>query len=390
MNSESKVKQKRESMGENLTRVEISKSAVSENIENFRKVLNKKTLFCAIIKSNAYGHGLLEMADLSLSAGADLLGVNSMEEALILRKKYPSVRILIMGEIPFKENRKKEIADDNFWIVVSRLEDIQFLSNLHPRPKIHLKIDTGMSRLGFSGTALEELIIAISTQKLPLDGALTHFASTEDFTEHSYSMQQLSEFTKALELLTSLGYKDLIRHTASSASTMLFEEARFDMVRVGISLYGLWPSMETRLSLSFMGKDFQLKPVLSWKTGIVHIQSVPAGRSVGYGSTYKTIYPTKIAVIPVGYFEGYDRRLSNQGYALIDGERAPILGRVCMNMTMLNVTHIPTAELGKEVTLIGKSGSEEITADWMGNLTGTINYDIVTSIQKDIQRIIVP
>jgi alanine racemase len=390
MNSESKVKQKRESMGENLTRVEISKSAVSENIENFRKVLNKKTLFCAIIKSNAYGHGLLEMADLSLSAGADLLGVNSMDEALILRKKYPSVRILIMGEIPFKENRKKEIADDNFWIVVSRLEDIQFLSNLHPRPKIHLKIDTGMSRLGFSGTALEELIIAISTQKLPLDGALTHFASTEDFTEHSYSMQQLSEFTKALELLTSLGYKDLIRHTASSASTMLFEEARFDMVRVGISLYGLWPSMETRLSLSFMGKDFQLKPVLSWKTGIVHIQSVPAGRSVGYGSTYKTIYPTKIAVIPVGYFEGYDRRLSNQGYALIDGERAPILGRVCMNMTMLNVTHIPTAELGKEVTLIGKSGSEEITADWMGNLTGTINYDIVTSIQKDIQRIIVP
>jgi alanine racemase len=390
MNSESKVKQKRESMGENLTRVEISKSAVSENIENFRKVLNKKTLFCAIIKSNAYGHGLLEMADLSLSAGADLLGVNSMDEALILRKKYPSVRILIMGEIPFKENRKKEIADDNFWIVVSRLEDIQFLSNLHPRPKIHLKIDTGMSRLGFSGTALEELIIAISTQKLPLDGALTHFASTEDFTEHSYSMQQLSEFTKALELLTSLGYKDLIRHTASSASTMLFEEARLDMVRVGISLYGLWPSMETRLSLSFMGKDFQLKPVLSWKTGIVHIQSVPAGRSVGYGSTYKTIYPTKIAVIPVGYFEGYDRRLSNQGYALIDGERAPILGRVCMNMTMLNVTHIPTAELGKEVTLIGKSGSEEITADWMGNLTGTINYDIVTSIQKDIQRIIVP
>ncbi len=390
MNSESKVKQKRESMGENLTRVEISKSAVAGNIENFRKVLNKKTLFSAIIKSNAYGHGLLEMAELSLSAGADLLGVNSLEEALILRKNYPSVRILIMGETPFKENRKKEISDTNFWIVVSRLEDIQLLSNLHPRPQIHLKIDTGMSRLGFSGAILEELIFAISSQKLPLDGVLTHFASTEDFTEHSFSMQQLSEFNKALELLSSLGYNNLIRHTASSASTMLFEEARLDMVRVGISLYGLWPSMETRLSLSFMGKDFQLKPVLSWKTGIVHIQSVPAGRSVGYGSTYKTIYPTKIAVIPVGYFEGYDRRLSNQGYALIDGERAPILGRVCMNMTMLNVTHIPNAEVGGEVTLIGKSGKEEITADWMGNLTGTINYDVVTRIQKDIPRVIVP
>ncbi len=389
MDRESKVKQKRESMGENLTRVEISKSAVLENIENFRKVLNKKTLFSAIIKSNAYGHGLLEMAELSLRAGADLLGVNSLDEALLLREKYPSVRILIMGETPFKEYRKKEISDNNFWIVVSRLEDIEFLSNLYPRPQIHLKVDTGMSRLGFSGKTLEDLISEIATKKLPLDGVLTHFASTEDFTEHSYSFQQLSLFTKAVDLLASLGYKDLIRHTASSASTMLFEEARLDMVRVGISLYGLWPSMETRLSLSFMGKDFQLKPVLSWKTKIVHIQSVPEGRSVGYGSTYKTIYPTKIAVIPVGYFEGYDRRLSNQGYALIDGERAPILGRVCMNMTMLNVTHIPSAVVGKDVTLLGKSGSEEITADWMGNLIGTINYDVVTRIQKDIPRVIV-
>ena len=202
-------------------------------------------------------------------------------------------------------------------------------------------------------------------------------------------MKQLEEFMKFVKMAESLGYKNLIRHTASSASTMLFEEARLDMVRVGISLYGLMPSLETRLSLSLMGKDFQLQPVLTWKTKIVHIQSVPAGVSVGYGSTFKTIYPTRVAVLPVGYYEGYDRRLSNQGYVLVHGERAPILGRVCMNMTMVNITHIQDAEIGSDVVLLGKSGNEEISADLLASLVGTINYDIVTRIQKDIPRVLV-
>lgn len=376
-------------MRENLTRVEISQKAVFQNIQSFKKLGSSSLLFTAVIKSNAYGHGLLEMAEISLRAGADLLGVNSLEEALELTRSFPNAKILIMGEIPSKSSKASQLSNENFWIVVSRVEDVKFLASLRPAPKIHLKVDTGMTRLGHSGLAMEKVLQEIASLRLPLHGILTHFASTEDFTEHSYSMKQLEEFMKFVKMAESLGYKNLIRHTASSASTMLFEEARLDMVRVGISLYGLMPSLETRLSLSLMGKDFQLQPVLTWKTKIVHIQSVPAGVSVGYGSTFKTIYPTRVAVLPVGYYEGYDRRLSNQGYVLVLGERAPILGRVCMNMTMVNITHIQDAEIGSDVVLLGKSGDEEISADLLGSLVGTINYDIVTRIQKDIPRVLV-
>ena len=376
-------------MEENLNRIEISEEALKKNIASFRTLLSPTTKFTSVIKSNAYGHGILEVAEICLRAKVDVLGVNSLEEALLLRSKFKDAIILIMGEIPNKNLWKAELSDENFWIVVSRFEDVDFLSGLFPRPKIHLKTDTGMSRLGHSGTKMEEVLRDLSRAHLPLDGLLTHFASTEDFTEHSYSMLQLETFLKYYNLALSLGYKNLIRHTASSASSLLFEEARMDMVRVGISLYGLWPSLETRLSLSLMGKNFNLEPVLSWKTGIVHIQNVNAGVYVGYGSTYKTTVPTKIAVLPIGYYEGYDRRLSNQGHVLINGERAPILGRVCMNMTMVNVTHIQDVGIGTEVTLIGRSGKEIISADDLAGLTGTINYDVVTGIQKDIKRVIV-
>lgn len=342
-----------------------------------------------MIKSNAYGHGLIPVAGICLDSGADILGVNSLEEAIILRENFPKAILLIMGEISEKGSRKVQLSDPNLWVVVSREEDVQFLASLSPRPKIHLKIDTGMSRLGHSGKKMEEILTNLSRVNLPLDGILTHFASTEDFTEHSYSMEQLDKFKKIIKLAESLGYKNLIRHAASSASSLLFEEARLDLVRVGISLYGLWPSLETRLSLSLMGKAFSLEPVLTWKTKIVHVQEVGAGVCVGYGSTYRTLVPTKIAVLPVGYYEGYDRRLSNQGYVLLDGIRAPILGRVCMNMTMVDITHIPDSKIHMDVVLLGKSGNDEITADLLANTTGTINYQVVTGIQKDIPRIVV-
>lgn len=376
-------------MNEKATRVEISRKALLSNIQNFRKILRPDTLFTAVIKSNAYGHGFLNIAGMALSGGADVLGVNSIHEAMILREHFPDAKILIMGEIPAKSKYSRELSDSGLWVVVSRTEDVAFLSGLNPRPKIHIKVDTGMGRLGHSGEKMISILGELRSRNLPLDGILTHFASTEDFTEHSYSMYQLENFKKVLGVAESLGYKNLIRHTASSASSLLFPGARMDMVRVGISLYGLWPSLETRLSLSLMGKDFSLEPVLTWKTVIVHTQELGAGVCIGYGSTYRTLIPTKVAVLPVGYHEGYDRRLSNQGYVLIDGTRAPVLGRVCMNMTMVNITHIPTAGIGTDVVLIGKSGTDEITADLIAGTTGTINYQVVTGIMADIPRIIV-
>jgi len=368
----------------------LSRSALNHNIAFFRKLVGPKTKFVAVVKSNAYGHGLIPVASIALDSGADILGVNSLEEAMILRDHFPKATILIMGSIPKLQARYRELEDENFWVLVSRIEEIKIISTLKHRPKIHIKIDTGMSRLGASMDSVEELAKEIKFLKLPLDGIATHFASTEDFTEHSYSMKQLEKFESAIETFKRFGFIDLIRHCASSASAMLFSEARMDLVRVGISLYGLWPSLETKLSLSQMKKEIgSLKPALTWKTKIQHIQNLPQGTFVGYGSTYKTTHPTKLAVVPVGYYEGLDRKLSNQGYMLIHGERAKILGRICMNMTMLDITNIPDAKLGDEVVVLGNSGNEWITADDHANWANTINYEIVTKILSLFPRTIV-
>lgn len=368
----------------------LSRSALNHNIAFFRKLVGPKTKFVAVVKSNAYGHGLIPVASIALDSGADILGVNALEEAQILRKHFPKTTVLVMGSIPNLQERYRELEDENFWILVSRIEEIKILSSLKHRPKIHIKIDTGMSRLGASMDSVEELAKEIQSLKLPLDGIATHFASTEDFTEHSYSMKQLEKFESAIETFRRFGFIDLIRHCASSASAMLFSEARMDLVRVGISLYGLWPSLETKLSLSQMKKEIgSLKPALIWKTKIQHIQHLPQGTFVGYGSTYKTTFPTKLAVVPVGYYEGLDRKLSNQGYMLIHGERAKILGRICMNMTMLDITHIPDAKLGDEVVILGNSGNEWITADDHASWSNTINYEIVTKILSLFPRTIV-
>ncbi|TGK04037.1 alanine racemase [Leptospira semungkisensis] len=371
------------------TWIELSKKAIAENLKSFRSLLSPKTLIAAIIKSNAYGHGLLETAELSRKGGADLFGVNSLEEALILRAKYPDFPILIMGEIPDLLERRKEVSDPNFWIIVSRTESVQILSECKPSPKIHLKVDTGMARLGYSGKDLERTLTEIRDLGLPLHGIATHFASTEDVLEQKYSKEQMKNFSEAIQLAESLGFKDLVKHSCASASTMLFPEAHYDLVRVGISLYGLWPSLQTRLSLHLSGKkDFQLSPVMSWKARIVHLKTVPEDSFVGYGSTYQTSAETKVAVVPVGYYEGLDRKLSNNGVMLVRGKRAKILGRICMNMTMLDVTHIHDVQIGDVVTILGKDKEEEIGADDHANWTYTINYEVTTRISESVPKII--
>ncbi|PNV77045.1 alanine racemase [Leptospira inadai serovar Lyme] len=372
------------------TWIELSQEAVTLNLKSFRSLLSPKTLLSAVIKSNAYGHGFLQMAELSLNAGADLLAVNSLEEARYLRSKYPSARILIMGATPAIQERVKEISDSNFWVVVSRVEDAGILANCRPRPQIHLKVDTGMGRLGSFGNELESILSGFKKERLSLEGICTHFASTEDVIEQKYSKVQIQKFAEAILALEKFGYTNVIRHACASASTMLFPEAHYDLVRIGISLYGLWPSLQTRLSLHLNGKsEFRLHPVLRWKTRVVHMQDLPSDSFVGYGSTYQTSAPTKVAVVPVGYYEGLDRKLSNNGVMLVRGKRAKILGRICMNMTMLDVTHIRGIEIGDEVTIIGKDGQEEVTADDHANWTNTINYETTTRISESVPKYIV-
>ncbi|MCZ8155640.1 MAG: alanine racemase [Leptospira sp.] len=370
--------------------VTLSKSALVQNISLYRKLIGEHTKFTAVIKSNAYGHGLKEMATLAIEAGADLLGVNSLEEAELIRQNHPNVIILVMGSIPKIESRKQLLADSNLWVMVSRLEEAIFLQSISPSPKIHLKLDTGMSRLGQTQKDWKGIAHSLKEKGIELAGLATHFASTEDFTEHSFSMKQLNRFFEGVQIFKEAGYSNLILHCASSASAMLFPEARLNLVRVGISMYGLWPSLETKLSLSLMGKNIEtLKPVLSWKTQIQHIQSLETGTYIGYGSTFKTTYPTKLAVIPVGYYEGLDRKLSNTGYMLVNGERARILGRICMNMTMIEITHIPNVNIGDEVIILGTSGNESISADDHASWTNTINYEVVTRILDKFPRTVI-
>ncbi|MCB1157882.1 MAG: alanine racemase [Leptospiraceae bacterium] len=371
-------------------RIEVSESALSHNLRLFRSIIGPEIMLCAVVKSNAYGHGMKLVAGLALKQGADLLAVNCLDEAMELKEAFPSANILIMGQIEDIKKYRAELSYEKFWIVVSRSEDVATLSSFSPMPRIHLKTDTGMGRLGFSGKKGYEVIDEIRSKKLPLHGLLSHFASAEDFTEHSYSRLQLSRFMEYKEYTKKVGYENLIYHTASSASTLLFPQARQDMVRIGISMYGLWPSDTTRYSMALLGHpEPELKPVLSWKTGIAHVQEVSPGSYIGYGSTYRMNYAAKIAVLPVGYYEGYNRRLSNQSYVLIRNQRAYIIGRVCMNMCMADVSHIPGVSPGDDVVLIGRAGEEEVSADLLAGLSGSINYDIVTGINAKIPRYII-
>ena len=369
------------------TWVEISKKAIQHNLDSFRSMLPKKTALAAVVKSNAYGHDIRIFSRLALEAGADLLAVNSIEEALLMKSLHPQTDILVMGVISPIERYAAELNSKNFIIISSSVADMEYLQKHAPRAKLHLKTDTGMGRLGIREDDLSSSLEILKKKRIKISGIATHFASTEDFTEHSYSQKQLESFNNCIAMVKKKGFKKLTRHCASSASTMLFAQAHMDMVRIGISMYGLWPSLQTKLSLSLLGKNLELKPVLSWKTRIVYLNELPEGSYVGYGSTYKTTHKTKVAVIPVGYNEGLDRKMSNSGYVLIRGEKVRIIGRVCMNMTMVDATSIAEVSVGDEVVIIGKSGDEYISADEIAAQTGTINYEVVTRIHKSIPKI---
>lgn len=367
-------------------RIHLNPEALRDNLQVYLKLLGNECHIAGVVKSNAYGHGIVPISQMALQYGAKYLAINSLEEYLVLRKEFPNTILILMGDIPHLNERRHLLNDKDLWIVLSRVQQFEWLASLSPRPELHLKIDTGMGRLGHSGETFREIVADLAQKKIPIDGLATHLASTEDFTEHSYSMEQLRRFEDGVVTLNSFGYRNFKKHAASSASALLFPEARFDFVRIGIAMYGLWPSLETKLSLSLQGISMKLTPVLEWKTQIQHLQSLPEGSFIGYGSTFRTSYPSRIAVIPIGYYEGLDRKLSNNGYMLVKGQRARIVGRICMNMTMLDVTHIPDTQIGETVTIFGEDQGELISPDHHATWTNTINYEVVTRIHPGFPK----
>ena len=373
-----------------LVWVELSRSAVEHNLQQLRSILSPEVKLCAVVKANAYGHGVREM--LGLLPSADWLAVNSLDEALEIREYGDQRPTLILGYVEL--SRLGEAAASGLRLTVYNSETIEVLARLgsaeHP-VRVHVKIETGTGRQGVLPAELPEFLdLVTGAPSVALEGVSTHFANIEDTLDHDYATGQIDQFQSVLGHLRRRRIDVPVVHTAATAAAILFPKTQYDLVRVGIGVYGMWPSRETYLS-AVLGKRgiADLRPVLSWKTRVVQIKRMPAGSSISYGCTYKTTRPTRVGVLPVGYADGYSRALSNVAYVLIRGQRAPVMGRVCMNMIMVDVTDIPEASLEDEVVLLGSSGDETLSAETIAAWAGTINYEVVTGISPQLARRII-
>jgi len=376
-----------------IERVEIAKRALVGNIGEFRRLIGPRRKFLAVVKANAYGHGLLEVAGIAVAAGVDWLGVNSVEEGTALRRAGIEAPVLVLGYAPF-DSLEEAVAGDLRLTVYNR-ETIARLAvlavRLHRTVRLHIKVETGTWRQGVDPKDLAAFVRDIRSRPgLAVEGLSSHFANIEDTTKHDYPRRQLAVYRSAIRDLEAGGPRIPLRHMSCTASTILFPEPGFNLARVGIGLYGLWPSKETYLSCLLDRKEpLSLEPVLSWKAGIAQIKKVPAGADIGYGCTYRTTRPTRLAVVPVGYYDGYDRGLSNAAHVLVRGRRAPVRGRVAMDFFMADVTDVPGAGLEDQVTLLGADGRERITAEDLAALAGTISYEILARINPLVPRIVV-
>jgi len=337
------------------------------------------------LKADAYGHGAMKVARTVLHNGASMLGVATVSEATPLREAGITAPILVFGYIPLWQMR--EAARLGVTATLYAIEAAQALSRaalaLQKTMKVHIKVDTGMSRLGIRYEQIDEISALVrEVNRLPgleLEGLYTHFANA-DASDQSYTLKQLNRFQQVLEQLEKQGLCPPIVHACNSAATISLPAAYYNMVRVGVAVYGLDPSADVRLPVGF-------RAALSFKTQVAQVKIVPAGEGISYGCTYITKQPTRIAILPVGYADGFRRAPKNWGSVLIHGQEAPILGRVCMDQCMIDVTHIPQTRIGDEVVLIGRQGNAELTAETVAERLGTINYEVVSEILARVPRV---
>ncbi len=375
-----------------LSWVEIDATALEQNIEAIQQNLAPGCSLVPVVKANAYGHGYLEITRLLDPLRFRFIAVHNLEEALLLRAGGIRSNLLILGYVPLDD--LATAVEAGFDFVTYNLETLERLKTIATREQpanCHLKLETGTNRQGVTMTELPKFLDRFrASDNLKLSGLSMHFANIEDTTDHSYADLQLKRFTEMKNLVEAAGLTPQHSHTASSAASLLFPQTHFNLARVGIALYGLWPSKETYLSYRLKGGENNLlRPLLSWRTLIGQIKQVRKGEYIGYGITYRATSDLKIAVVPIGYYDGYDRGLSNIGYVLINGMRAPIRGRICMDMFMVDITDIPGVTLETEVVLIGRSGPEILRAEDLAALTNTISYEILARIGGHLERRVV-
>lgn len=362
------------------TYVRIDLDAIRENIETVRRKTG--TAVMAVVKADAYGHGAVPVAQ-HLRDICSFFGVSSAAEALELRQAGLDNPILILGHTPV--DAFPLVVEQEIRPAIFRWEDALALSEEAQRQgktaKFHFAVDTGMSRIGFQAEedAAELCCRIAGLPGLCPEGLFSHFA-TADCADLSKAREQARKFDWFCDLLKQRGLEIPIRHMNNSAGLMNFTD-QYDMVRCGIVTYGLYPSPEVDPKL------LPLKPALSWHSHISHVKTLPAGREVSYGGLYVTREDTRVATIPVGYADGYWRSLSGRFYVLIHGRRAPILGRVCMDQLMVDVTHIPQTQPGDPVTLVGRDGDEVITVEQIAGEAGSFNYEFICGISRRVPRV---
>lgn len=373
--------------------IELDGTALVHNVGVFRSVLSPDTLLLGVVKANAYGHGLAQIAPLA-ARHFDWFGVHSASEARDLRDLGVKLPILVMGFVPPADFWD---LDGDIHLLISSKTALDYAAGYRDQTgvslPIHIKVETGAKRQGVPISELESTLATAKNHRLDVVGLATHFANIEDTLEHEFARAQLQRFEESVDQVTRLLGLDLpFIHSACSAASLLFRETDFSMARVGISSYGHWPSRETRLSwILEHGRDgFELRPVLSWRAVVGQLQRVPSGESVGYGRTWKALRDTVLAVIPVGYSDGYPRALGNRARVSVRGRAAPVVGRVCMNILMVDITDIPGVEIGDVVTLVGRDGDVEITADELAGHCGTINYEFLARLSPAIPRFLRP
>jgi len=373
-----------------LSWVEIDSARLQSNIDAFRRATPSGTSIMAVVKANAYGHGLEITAPIAAER-ADWLGVNCIDEALMITRLGIDKPVAILGHTPL--DQLDEVTRNGYRQVLYRLDVAKALSGSAQkhgaRARVHLKIETGTNRQGIGLKALPGFISELSKLAgIEVEGAYTHFANIEDTLDPSFAQSQIQKFREALGILERTGIRPAQVHASATAGALLYAEMDFTMVRLGIGTYGIWPSRETQIAARERGRLLSLAPILTWKTRVAQVKDVNTGDYVGYGLTYRASRPMKLVVLPIGYYDGYDRKLSNSGRALIRGQFAPVVGRVAMNMTMLDVTDVG-ADLDEEVVLIGRQGNTEIRVEELAEKIGTISYEMVARINPLIPRVIV-
>ncbi|MBI1806127.1 MAG: alanine racemase [Ignavibacteria bacterium] len=368
-----------------LTRAEIHLQCLHDNLDGIRQRVTHGVKIMGIVKANAYGHGLVEIAQALVRCGVDYFGVGFIEEGVILRQNGITTPILVLGGV--LGSQIQEFLKNDLEITVSSVEIAERIEreaqlNGGRAARVHLKIDTGMERIGVRAENILPFIRRVAQlQHLELIGVYSHFA-TADECDKSFAHQQLDRFHTVLQTIHKLGIEIPLTHIANSGAILDLPDSYFSMVRPGIMMYGVYPSQETSRSIS-------LHPVLALKSNVVFVKEVPSGTSISYGRKYTTACRTKIATVPIGYGDGYGRRLTNRSEVLINGQRHRVVGTICMDQIMVEIGMDSAIHVGDEVTLLGKDGNETISAWDLSEKLGTIPYELFTGITARVPRVFI-